>query len=204
MLVRNSMQHHPTGDLFSGKPCCIIACLSSTLITVEVSSVPIMTLFILRAPCVVDRMFRSSMGPGWLVCTSAGLLIKRLWVQILAGEVGEFSSPELNLCADSYSVSISPLCYHSSTGNTMVILSKVQVAGYAWTRKHPWPNKVRVGWLCRCPGIVWEPIRKWAHTQLVREHSASHLGLLSHWSWHKKWIYCFKKKKKKSRLGGTQ
>ena len=23
---------------------------------------------------------------------------------------------------------------------------------------HPWPNEVRVGWLCHCPGIVWEPI----------------------------------------------
>ena len=29
------------------------------------------------------------------------------------GAVGEFSSPELTLCADSYSVSIPPLCYHS-------------------------------------------------------------------------------------------
>ena len=29
----------------------------------------------------------------------------------------------------------------------------------------------RVGWLCRCPSIVWEPIRKRAHTQLVRKHS---------------------------------
>ena len=27
----------------------------------------------------------------------------------------------------------------------------------------PWPNKVRVGWLCHCPGIVREPIRKRAH-----------------------------------------
>ena len=31
-------------------------------------------------------------------------------------------------------------------------------------------TEVGVGWLCRCPGIVWEPIRKRAHTQLVREH----------------------------------
>ena len=28
---------------------------------------------------------------------------------------------------------------------------------------------------CSCPGIMWEPIQKQAHTQLVREHSASHL-----------------------------
>ena len=30
-----------------------------------------------------------------------------------------------------------------------------------------------VGWLCRCPGIVWESTQKWAHTRLVREHSAT-------------------------------
>ena len=36
-------------------------------------------------------------------------------------------------------------------------LPKVQAAGYTWTSIHPWPNQVRVGWLC-CPGIVWEPI----------------------------------------------
>ena len=38
---------------------------------------------------------------------------------------------------------------------------------------HLWPNEVGVGWLCRCPGIVWEPIRNRAHTQLVREHSVT-------------------------------
>ena len=34
-----------------------------------------------------------------------------------------------------------------------------------------WPNKVGVGWLCRCPGMVWEPVWKRAHTQLVRKHT---------------------------------
>ena len=33
-------------------------------------------------------------------------MIKRLQVQILAGAAGEFSSPELTFCADSYSVSV--------------------------------------------------------------------------------------------------
>ena len=33
-------------------------------------------------------------------------MIERLRVQILAGAAGEFSSPELTLCADSYSVSV--------------------------------------------------------------------------------------------------
>ena len=27
------------------------------------------------------------------------------------------------------------------------------------THIHPWPKKVRVGWLCRCPGIVRELIK---------------------------------------------
>ena len=38
-----------------------------------------------------------------------------LWFRILAGVVGEFSSPELTLCAVSYLVSIPPPCYHSGT-----------------------------------------------------------------------------------------
>ena len=32
---------------------------------------------------------------------------------------------------------------------------------------------LRVGWLCHCPGIVWEPIWNGAHMQLFREHSAT-------------------------------
>ena len=42
-------------------------------------------------------------------------MTERLWVWIPAGVVGEFSSPELNLCADSYSLSIPPQCYCSGT-----------------------------------------------------------------------------------------
>ena len=42
-------------------------------------------------------------------------MIERLRVQILAGAVGEFSSPESTLCADSYSVSVPPPCYRSGT-----------------------------------------------------------------------------------------
>ena len=38
---------------------------------------------------------------------------------------------------------------------------------------HHWPNEVGVGRLCRCPDIVWESIRKPAHTQLAREHSVT-------------------------------
>ena len=37
---------------------------------------------------------------------------------------------ELTLCGDSYSVSISSLCYCSGTWKSLAILPKVQVAGY--------------------------------------------------------------------------
>ena len=35
------------------------------------------------------------------------------------------------------------------------------------------PTKSEWADLCRYPGIVWEPIRKRAHTQLIREHSVT-------------------------------
>ena len=45
-----------------------------------------------------------------------------------------------------------------------------------------------MGWLCRCPGVVWESIWKRAHTPLVGEHfglsrlcSLSHCGLILTW-----------------------
>ena len=34
------------------------------------------------------------------------------------------------LCANTYLVSVPPLCYHSGMYRTLVILPKVQVAGY--------------------------------------------------------------------------
>ena len=61
------------------------------------------------------------------------------------------------------------------------------------THKHaynPWPNKVGVGRLYRRPGIVWAPIRKRAHTQLVREHTATIVSArwaTVDWSWHLEW-----------------
>ena len=67
---------------------------------------------------------------GSLVGKSAGLVIERLQVRILSGAAGEFSSPGLTLCADSYSVSVPPPCYRRGTKKTSVILPKVQVAGY--------------------------------------------------------------------------
>ena len=46
--------------------------------------------------------------PGQLVSKSAGLMIKRLWLRIPAEAVGEFSSPEWTLYADSYLLSVPP------------------------------------------------------------------------------------------------
>ena len=56
-----------------------------------------------------------------------------------------------------------------------------------------------MGWLCRCPGLVWEPIRKRAHTQLVIQHSVIVISASwadVDWSWPKSPL---KKKKKKKR-----
>ena len=66
-----------------------------------------------------------------------------------------------------------------------------------------------MGWLSRCPGIVWEPIRKQVHTQLVREHLvtvvSAHWATVD-WSWHKSGISVRElistlKKRKKRRRG---
>ena len=54
----------------------------------------------------------------------------------------------------------------------------------------PWPKEIGVFLLCRSPGIVREPIRKRAHTQLVREHTATVVSVRSatvYWSWPKEW-----------------
>ena len=65
------------------------------------------------------------------------LMIKKLRIPILAEVAEEFSSPDLTLCADSFSVSVPPPCYRSGTEKTPVILPKVQVAGYTLTCIHP-------------------------------------------------------------------
>ena len=57
-------------------------------------------------------------------------MIERLRVRVPAEAAGEFSSPELPVCVDSYSVSVPPPCYRSGTQKTLVILPKVQAAGY--------------------------------------------------------------------------
>ena len=68
--------------------------------------------------------------PEYPVGKNAGLVIQSLRIRIPAGAVGEFSSLESTLCADSDSVFVPSPCYFSGTYKTPVILPKVQVAGY--------------------------------------------------------------------------
>ena len=62
-----------------------------------------------------EHRYLSYREPGKLVGKSAGLVIEMLRVRIPAGAAGKFSSSESTLCADSYSVSVPPLCYRSGT-----------------------------------------------------------------------------------------
>ena len=72
-------------------------------------------------------------------------MIERLLVHIPAGVMGEFSSPELTLFADAYSVSVPPPCYSSGMSKTPVTLRKVQMVGYLKTNIHLRPTEVGVG-----------------------------------------------------------
>ena len=67
-------------------------------------------LWIMSLPCG-----RGPVGPRWLVGKSVGLVIERLQIAstIPAEAVGERSSQDLTLCADSYTVSFPPPCYCS-------------------------------------------------------------------------------------------
>ena len=53
-----------------------------------------------------------------------------LRVPFPAGAVGEFSSPELTFCADSYSVSVPPPRYRRTQKKPPVKLQNAQVADY--------------------------------------------------------------------------
>ena len=55
---------------------------------------------------------------------------------------------------------------------------------------HFWPNEVGMGWLCCCPGIVWEPIWKRANKQLIRKYLVTVISArwaTVDWSWPKEW-----------------
>ena len=99
--------------------------------------------------------------------------MERLRVRLPAGPAGEFSSPKLTVCVDSYSVSVPPPCYRNGTLKTPVILPKVQVAGYTLTRIHVDPTKSE--WADYAAVQAWceNLFGKRAHTQLVREQSAT-------------------------------
>ena len=83
-----------------------------------------MECLLLGWPGVFDDNFMKCLLITWweyIYTGEQGKLVRRvpdLWSKglrfwIPAGAVGEFSSPELTLCADSYSVSVPPQCYHS-------------------------------------------------------------------------------------------
>ena len=115
----------------------------------------------------------------------ARLMIERLWVRILAGVAGEFSSPESTLFADSYFVSVSRWHVKDPGHSAQSAGGRLHLNTYT-----SWPNEVGVGWLCCCPGIVWEPIRKRTHMQLIWECSvtvvSAHWATVD-WSWPKEW-----------------
>ena len=71
-------------------------------------------------------------------------MIGRLRVRFPAGAAGEWSSLELTLYADSYSVSVSPPSYHSGMQKTPVILPKVQVAYTLDPTKSEWADYAAV------------------------------------------------------------
>ena len=98
------------------------------------------------------------------------LVIWRSHVWSPTGAVGEVSSGKLTFCFDCYYIPL--LCYHCSMQTTLIILPKVQVAGYSETCIHPWCSEVRVGWLC-CPSIGLKPIK-------VMNSHAIYQGMLIH------------------------
>ena len=82
-------------------------------------------------------------GPGQLVGQSAGVVIERLRVRIPAGPPEEFSSPELTLCAGSYSVSVPPPCYRSGTSKDPGHWTK-STGGRIHVNTHtPWTQRSR-------------------------------------------------------------
>ena len=80
--------------------------------------------------------------------------MERLRVRIPAEAAGEFSSPELTLCAESYSVTVPPSGYRSGTQKTPVILPIVQwkfTPKYAYTfdpTKSEWADYTAVQAWC--------------------------------------------------------
>ena len=64
---------------------------------------------------IVSGVVLSLLGRDSLLVRAPGLVIERLRVRIPAAAAGEFSSPELTLCVDSYLVSAPPSRYRGGT-----------------------------------------------------------------------------------------
>ena len=123
----------------------------------------------------VIRLVVSRGAAGTACWQSAGLVIERLPVRIPAGAAGEFSSPVLTLCADSYSVPVLPPVLpqwhvkdpgHSakSAGGRLHINTHTPLTQRSW-------SGLTMPLSMRSVGTYQETS---SHaTQLVREHSAT-------------------------------
>ena len=114
-------------------------------------------------PLFVDNLFKAEGAGLQLSGRVLVFVIRKLQVWSRASSVGEFPSPGLTFCCDSYFTICStpppPPRVTTVAFKNLVILPKAQVADYSWIGIHPWPSEVRVGGLC-CRGIVWEPVRE--------------------------------------------
>ena len=100
-------------------------------------------------------------------------MIERLRVRIPAGAAGEFSSPELTLCADSYSVSVPPPVlpqWHVKDRGH----SAKSAGGRLYLNKHtPLTQRSRSELTMQLSRHSVGTYPETAHTQLVSEHSAT-------------------------------
>ena len=95
--------------------------------------------------------------------------------------VGEFSSQELTLCADSYLVSIPSLSNHQCQIKDLEYSAK-SAGGRLHPNLHtPLTQWSRKGWLWRCPGIVWELI--WNSSQVTYQEDFGQSSQLAEPLW---------------------
>ena len=143
--------------------------------------------------CWVRRLCVQSFPHTCTYCLGAGIacwLEHRTHDQKVASSDPGRSSQRTFFSRVNFSVCSTPMLLHwpiKDPGHSAKS-AKVQVACHAQTCIHPWPNKVGVGWLCHCPGIVWEHIQKRANMQLVREHLVTVISArwaTVDWSWSK-------------------
>ena len=113
-------------------------------------------------------------GAGIVCWSSAGLVVERLRVRIPAEAEVEVSSPELPLCADSYSVSVTPPCYRSGTQKDPGHSAKSADGRLHLTTHTPLTQRSWSGLIMPLFGHSVGPYPETSsHTQLVRDHSAT-------------------------------